>query len=249
MYKNFLLFNEKRNLLFTSAGDNTNFDKLYVGDNMDYDIYVIYYGDNEENYERYKTKVKFIEKRKGSKFQNFKYFYDKYREIIDKYEYYFILDDDIILDVDKINRMFIIAREYNLLICAPSYLPGCKTTFPITVNKPNRFLTYTNFIEVGTPLFSKDALLNLMKYLDNTLLCAGIDFLFIWANGLHKENAYAIIHDIICINPHDNEKKNKKREATNVANFDKRGILWHQFANRVGCVRNIIKKEYKSIKK
>ena len=33
----------KKNFLFTSAGDNTNFDSLWINDNMNYDIYVIYY--------------------------------------------------------------------------------------------------------------------------------------------------------------------------------------------------------------
>lgn len=248
MYKNFLLFNEKRNLLFTSAGDNTNFDKLYVGDNMDYDIYVIYYGNNEENYERYKSKVKFIEKRKGSKFQNFKYFYDKYREIIDKYEYYFILDDDIILDVDKINRMFIIAREYNLLICAPAFVPGCKITHPVTRQKKNTLLTYTNFVEVNTPLFNRIALINLMKVLDSSLIGCGIDFLYIWCNGLHKQDAYAIIHSISCVNPHDYEKKDKRRELLNVPKCNERGIIWRKYANKIGCPANLLKKEYKNIK-
>ena len=64
------------NLLFTSAGNNTEFYNKWISDNQNYDIYVIYYGDSDEKYNFYKEKVKFIEKRKGSKFQNFYYFYN-----------------------------------------------------------------------------------------------------------------------------------------------------------------------------
>ena len=61
------------NLVFTSVGDNSNFDNLWIGNNMNYHIYAIYYGNNEDIYNKYKSKIKFIRKRKGSKFQNFKY--------------------------------------------------------------------------------------------------------------------------------------------------------------------------------
>ena len=65
----------KKNMLFTSAGDNTKFYKAWNGHNMNYDIYVVYYGDSIENYNEYKKNVKYIERRKGSKFQNFFSFY------------------------------------------------------------------------------------------------------------------------------------------------------------------------------
>jgi hypothetical protein len=54
--------NNKKNIIFTSAGDNTNFHNNWVGNNKNYDIWVIYYGDNDEKYNLYKNKVKFIEK-------------------------------------------------------------------------------------------------------------------------------------------------------------------------------------------
>ena len=110
-----------RNFVFTSAGDNTTFDFLWINDNIQYDIYVIYYGDNEDTFNQYKAKVKFIEKRKASKFQNFKYFYDTYPDIINQYDRFFILDDDIIFSVEDITNMFKLSRKYNLDICGPSF--------------------------------------------------------------------------------------------------------------------------------
>ena len=43
------------NLVFTSVGDNTNFDNLWLGKNKTYDVYVIYYGDNDDIYKTYRT--------------------------------------------------------------------------------------------------------------------------------------------------------------------------------------------------
>ncbi len=223
--------------IFTSAGDNTNFDKLWIGDNMTYDIYVIYYGDNSGNYNNYKDKVKYIEKRKGSKFQNFHFFYHNYKEIIDKYERFFILDDDIIFTVNDINKMFDISEKYNLSICGPSFTHNSKIGHPISKNKKRFFLAYTNFIEVNTPLFSKAALDKFMPYLDPCLIGWGIDYLYIWANGLNEKRAYAIIHSVYCENPKD-DKKNNIRELTILKNFKSRSATWASYSKKIGCPRH-----------
>tara|TARA_B110001469_G_scaffold79146_1_gene74876 strand:- start:3100 stop:3855 length:756 start_codon:yes stop_codon:yes gene_type:complete len=228
-----------KNFLFSSVGDNTNFDELWINSNMNYDIYVIYYGDNDNIFEKYKKKVKFIEKRKGSKFQNFKYFYDKYNDIINNYERFFILDDDIIINVENINEMFNISYKYKLDICAPSFTHDSKISYNITKHVNNVLLSYTNFVEVNTPLFSKISLDKLMKLLDYSLIGWGIDYLYIIANGLHKKKSYAIIHKVTCKNPHDNTKKNKIRELSNIKNWKHREKYWKEFAQKNNIIEII----------
>ena len=191
--------------------------------------------------------MKFIEKRKGSKFQNFKYFYDNYRDIINRYERFFILDDDIIFNVSDINKMFKISKQYNLDICGPSFLPGGKISYNITRHKPNVILTYTNFIEVNVPLFSKIALDNLMNILDYNLIGWGIDHLFIICNGIHKKKSYAVIHIVTCINPKDNYKKSNKRELNLVNNVMNRKKIWEDFAKRNNYPTYIKAMEYDTI--
>jgi len=236
------------NFVFTSAGDNTTFDSLWINDTLNYDIYVIYYGDNEDTFNQYKSKVKFIEKRKGSKFQNFKYFYDTYPDIINQYDRFFILDDDIIISVEDIKNMFKLSRQYKLDICAPSFSTNGYISHAITKHKPDTFLTYTNFIEVNTPLFSKNALDNLMNILDYSLIGWGIDFLFIWCNGIDKQKSYAIIHSIQCVNPHAHDKKVKERELYRVKDCMKREQIWVDFSNKINCPSSFPPIEYTSIK-
>jgi hypothetical protein len=236
------------NFVFTSAGDNTTFDSLWINDTLNYDIYVIYYGDNEDTFNQYKSKVKFIEKRKGSKFQNFKYFYDTYPDIINQYDRFFILDDDIIISVEDIKNMFKLSRQYNLDICAPSFSTNGYISHAITKHKPDTFLTYTNFVEVNTPLFSKKALDKLMNILDSSLIGWGIDFLFIWCNGIDKQTSYAIIHCIQCVNPHAHDKKVTERELHRVQDCMKRGQIWADFSNKINCPSSFPPIEYTSIK-
>ena len=236
-----------KNFLFSSVGDNTNFDELWINNSMNYDVYIIYYGNNAKTFKKYQSKVKFIESRKGSKFQNFKYFYDKYKDIINMYDHFFILDDDIIMNVNDINEMFSISKQYKLDICAPSFGQDSKISHEITIHRPKKLLTYTNFVEVNTQLFSKIALQKLMKKLDYSLIGWGIDFLSIYCNGIDKQKSYAIVHKIVCKNPKDNEKKNKRRELENIPECNNRRKLWEIFARKHKLKPFFMLKTYTSI--
>ncbi len=239
-----------KNLVFTSAGDKTNFDNLWVGNNQNYDIMVVYYGNNDNNYQKYSKKVDYILNRKGSKFQNFHYVYENHRDIIDKYERFFILDDDIIFGVDDINKMFDVSKKYNLDICGPTFkkAPECKISHEITVTKNKNQIRYTNFVEVNVPLFNKKALDKLMKYYDPILIGWGIDFLYIWANGVDKKQNYALIDNITCINPQD-ESKDGKRELYNLKNADKRAETFMKYAKKLGIKSiNMNHKTWKIVK-
>lgn len=224
-----------KHFVFTSAGDNSSFIKWWCSAAQTYDIYVVYYGDNGYIYEEYAKHVAYIERAKGSKFQNFYNFYKKHPDIIAKYERFFILDDDIEITSRDINRMFEISQTYDLMICGPSFKGDSKIAHPITRNKNNTLLEYTNFVEVNTPLFNKIALFGLMRYFDQSLIGYGIDYLYIWANGLYKKDKYAIIHEISCRNPHDAEKKDGKRELNLILNVNNKEILWRTYASKVNC--------------
>ena len=237
-----------KNFVFTSVGNQGNFDTLWVGSNASYHIYAIYYGDDEATFEKYKSKTKFIMKRKGSKFQNFKFFYENYPDIIQQYDRFFILDDDIIMNVNDINNMFALSRKYNLEICGPSFKPDGKISELITMHKPHTILTYTNFVEVNTPLFTKQALTNLMNILDESLIGWGIDYLYIWCNGLMKKTSYAIIHSIFCTNPYSCTKLNKSRELYLIKNAHNRRNIWESYSKKINCPPSFHVEEYSDIK-
>jgi len=229
--ENFTNKNHK-NLVFSSVGDNTQFDDLWLGNNRNYDIYVIYYGNDDKIYNKYKNKVDYIERRKGSKFQNFHYLYHKKPEFINKYERFFILDDDIIFNVNSINEMFDISKKYDLWICGPTFKKDGKSkiSWKITINQPNNLLRYTNFVEVNTPLFNKYALNKFMKMYDPVLIGWGIDYLYSYALLLDNDfetykRKIALIDKITCINPLD-DIKNNSRELYNVKNANNREKIW-----------------------
>jgi hypothetical protein len=217
-------------MIFTSAGDNTYFDELWLDKKQTYDVYLIYFGDNKEVFEKYRSKVYFAEQRKGSKFQNFHYFYKKYNYVFELYDYIFILDDDICMTSQDIERMFKIAVKYDLLICQPSFTHESQISHAITKHIPDVILQYTNFVEVNTPLFKKEALIRLMDKYDGFLIGWGIDYLSIYVNGIELTNKYAVVHDVQCTNPAIENKKYKRKELNSVVNCEFREKMWNEFA-------------------
>jgi len=237
----------QRNLVFTSVGPNSKFDTLWTDANQNYDIYIIYYGDDPAQYEKYKASAKWAEKRKGSKFQNFHYFYNTYPHIIATYDRYFILDDDIIIRPSDISKMFAYSYKYKLSICGPSFSEDSIAYHPVTHHKPNTILQYTNFVEVNTPLFSREALQKFMNYYDGSIIGAGLDYLYIWANNnSNATDKFAIIHDVQCINPSTQTKGLAHRELYSLkepALQKKTGpewemyrwSLWEKYAEKIKC--------------
>jgi hypothetical protein len=224
----------KKNLIFTSAGDNTNFYNNWNGNNNNYDIMVVYYGDNNDTFNKYKNFSNYCYKNKGSKFQNFSYVWKKYKNILDSYERFFILDDDIIFDNYKdINLMFNISEKYNLYICAPTFKTdgSSKISHNITKSLNKNVFRYVNFIEVNTPLFNKYAITKYMEYYDDSLIGWGIDYHYIWALGKDLNDKYALVDKITVINPHDNIKNNK-RELSLINDWDKRVIPWDKIKKK-----------------
>lgn len=240
------------NLVFTSAGDQSNFISHWLNDrnNRNFDIWVVYYGNSTND--KYKKDVDYWERRKGSKFQNFYYLWKKFNQQIKSYQKIFILDDDIIFLTKDINKCFQMSYQYDLWLLQPSFLPTSKLSFDINKKRSNSILRYTNFVEINTPLFDISILKDIMEKYDPILVGWGIDLLISWVltnRSDYQFNKIAILDNVSCINPHDKAKGNI-REISKLQSSQKRINIYHQFAskNHVNFTINDIK-TYKHIYK
>ena len=153
---------KKKYLLFSSVSKRSN-EKQAVeywndGDRK-YDIVLAYYKDDVPD-----NCNDFCFKREGFKLPNFYYFASNYD--ISSYDAIFIVDDDIIMTSQDINKMFDIFIENKLLVAAPSMDDNSDIHYSFQKRNKLKDITYTNFIEVGTLLLDKSCipkLLNLFK--------------------------------------------------------------------------------------
>ena len=168
--------NMKDNLLITSIGDNTVFHKSWYCDIKfrNYDIIFLYYG--SEPYSILNEYCDIFIKSKGSKINNI--MSNMSRINFDNYKYIFMIDDDINICHNNINKLFHICNKMNVNIASPSHSSYGKISHDIMKCKNNSYIRSTNFVEITCPIFCKEAFLNLFKYLKNkdTLYEYGIDY-------------------------------------------------------------------------
>jgi hypothetical protein len=212
--------------LFVSAGDNTEFYKMWTGKEKMYDMWVCYYGSRTD--EPYRPYADIYVERKGSKFQNF-YYYWTTDERLRGYKYYFIVDDDIIIYVPAINNLFrIMSQLPNIKILQPAFSKKGKISHPLTAVQPRVFMRYVNFVENTAMMMPVSAVTRCMEVYDSSLAGFGIDWLFIWHLGKDAKDSYAIVDGIPCINPHRSE-----REIDKLQKHSERVKMWIALKNRL----------------
>jgi hypothetical protein len=214
---------KRKYLVFTSAGDRTEYYTMWNDPSREYDIYVCYYGSRiDRPYESY---ADYYVESKGSKFQNFYKLWQSDPKLLD-YERYFILDDDVVIHTAEINRLFNIHETLDLWLLQPAFKFGeGKLSHPITEQqtKTSKGLRFVNFIEVTAMMFDKGSLEKCMTIYDPILVGFGIDWLFLWHLGYVYRNKYAIIDDIPCINP---VEEDARREINILQPLKERQKCW-----------------------
>jgi len=227
------------NIVFTSVGGNTNWDELWLGENRNYDVWVVYYGDDDEYFNKIKDKVEFAEKRKGDKWQNLYYVWNKYTKELSNYKRIFSLDDDIIFKTEDINEMFEIHEQCDLWICQPSFdvKAGSRLGWPFNAHDPNFFLRYSNFVENNSPLMLRKCLEKFFEiYNPDELDPHGTDWIYMYANGVREEEnkkRFAVIDKIKCVNPKSKIIDGKEvRECLNLNSLKTQIDRWRAFGKK-----------------
>jgi hypothetical protein len=239
---------KRRNVLFTSVGDNSVFPTMWCDENRTYDIYACYYGNSsEKKYEQY-SDVYF--ERHGGKFQNFFYCWNNMPSI-QEYDYYFVLDDDIVISTDDINKLFQIMDKTNVWILQPSFNAVSKISHPITKQNTDCIMRYVNYVEVGVMMFNKWSISKCMEIYDDSLVGFGIDQMFNWwlLKDVSEEDSKTkmlIVDEISCINP---KVSPNKREINKLQSYNKRVKAFNEVAKRLNFSAKQSMIVYKSILK
>lgn len=220
-------------LVFTSAGDASCL-RLWRESGELFDLCVVYYGDNADCY---RDAADYYLERKGSKFSNLHFVWSEFEGFIEKYDAILVLDDDIIMSGVDIDSLFQIRDEYDLSIAHPSFSSAGKISHSITKVDPFCKLRYTDFVEVGCPLFRREVLENFLRVYDPVLVGWGIDWWFLHTikNDIHGK--VAIVDDVCCINPKDWMKKGE-REIDKLSGTGERKRQWESIKEKHGIVEH-----------
>eukprot|EP00798_Chlamydomonas_sp_ICE-L_P019602 gene19602-26285_t len=109
-----------RFLVFTSAGDQSQWYKHWMCSERRYDVTVMYYGDGSKR-SRHEKHADNFKQMKGGKLQNLYAWYHSNPEVMDGYDFVAVWDDDIQIECLEINKLFATAENLNLWICQPCF--------------------------------------------------------------------------------------------------------------------------------
>lgn len=141
----------RSNLLYVRAGTASLHPTWVCQDpNRNWDCYVSYYAPAASTPvgERHSTGGR-------NKFEGFLAMLQNDPSILEQYDWFFLVDDDIAFKPRDISRFFEYCRKLQTDLAQPSLKWSCFWTFPHTVHNPITVARRTNFVEVMMPCFSR----------------------------------------------------------------------------------------------
>lgn len=175
----------KKNAVFVPVGKDSLHRQLLKGD-ADFDLHLLIY---DGSYSKFCNDSDFVACDAGYKMDMTYRYLHRHPELFEKYEYFFLLDDDIVISTEDVNRLFSMMREYQLKIAQPSLVMSYYT-YKHTAFHPFYILRYTNFVEMMMPCFSRDALKAVLPTFEQKIRWCGIEMHWpVLVGSNHKDMA------------------------------------------------------------
>jgi hypothetical protein len=130
---------------------NSIVPKAWITRPRTWDLLIDYYGTNSELWAESEALI--WRRSGGSKYPALQQFLQANIDLVRKYDYIFLPDDDIHCSAYDVERMFEIAARYSLDLSQPSLAPTSFISRSITLNRTGSILRYTNWIEGMVPCF------------------------------------------------------------------------------------------------
>lgn len=175
----------KKNAVFVPVGKDSLHRQLLKGD-AGFDLHLLIY---DGSYNKFCNDSDFVACDAGYKMDMIYRYLHRHPELFEKYEYFFLLDDDILISTEDVNRLFSMMREYQLKIAQPSLVMSYYT-YKHTAFHPFYILRYTNFVEMMMPCFSRDALKAVLPTFEKEIRWCGIEMHWpVLVGSNHKDMA------------------------------------------------------------
>ncbi len=186
---------KKKNLIIICAGDNSLHHEncWYTRTYRNFDLCVVYYGNDPTVENRYQCESTYFVKRQGPKWQLIRHALKLPNTSLPwrEYEYIWLPDDDLSISVESINDFFSIAKEYKLNLCQPS-LVDLNVEHKLLIQRPNNILRFTNFVEIMAPCLHITALKHVWGTLDEDRIKSGWCLDLVWPHLLNYKRVAVV---------------------------------------------------------
>lgn len=180
----------RRNLVIVRAGDNSVHPGWLNDPHRSFDLFVSDFGSQPD---RHADTADYYEHRKGMKWPVLGELLQARPELVERYDYVWLPDDDLITDTATIDRLFAFARAHQLALAQPALTRNSYYTWPLLLQDARYQLRFTRFIEVMAPVFDRAALRTCLPTFTENASGWGLDSLWPRLLADRGEQALAII--------------------------------------------------------
>jgi len=129
----------------------------------------------------------------GGKLQGIMAFMEEYPSIIDEYDYFMLLDDDLILSFDSLRRIVALLGRFPFPLASPALSYDSFFSWPLMLANDRFLFRCTDFVEVMMPIMSREFMLAAMPAFNDNFSGWGHEWL--WRKMLNERRTFAAIFD------------------------------------------------------
>jgi hypothetical protein len=141
---------------------------------QNFDYALSHFGDNEPPAKG----AVFVHHQKGAKWPGLEQTLLAHWDTIQKYQYVWLPDDDLLCVPEDVSRMFAICDDLKLELAQPALTRDSYHTHIITLQHPSFQLRFTNFVEIMAPIMSIEMLKRVFHTLAGNISGYGLDTLW-----------------------------------------------------------------------
>lgn len=177
----------RKHLIFSAVGDHSLHRLWMPKAERSYDVWLIYYGNDDARAEQYRGECDRFWRKQGQKLHLLEGMREAGEFSYDGYEYVWFPDDDIAMTPADIERLFEVMAEERLDLAQPGLLGYAN--HPITRVQRPFSVRWTNFVEVMAPAFSARGLALCAPSFKENVSSYGVDHLWWYLLGCPKRGA------------------------------------------------------------
>ncbi len=184
----------RRRLVVVRAGDQSLHPRWLSGrEQPTFDLMVSYYGDDPSMFAD--ATVRHVAK--GGKWDGLHAFFTAYPETLQRYDWFWLPDDDIDATPETINRLFDMMEHHGLDLAQPSLTWDSHVSHLLTLQNRACRLRWTNFVEVMVPAFSRALLRRVLPVFAQCRYGWGMEFL--WPRWIEEPRFKTAMIDAVAV--------------------------------------------------
>ena len=229
---------QRRWCLFTSAGDRNVIRRWVSGDApRRWDLVVAYYDEDDDKFAEICKLSSYAFRTKGSKFQNIKKLVTEHPRFFDRYSYVWVCDNDILMSSSQIDEAFDITERLGFWVAQPALSAESRNGhWIIFFSGPSWDYRIVNYVELSTPIFHRDKLIEFLAVYDDSLVGAGIEYWYADFFKADEFGRFAVIDKVQVVNPRYTVKGGSEIDTLQAP--DLRMADWHNIRDKYGLTEH-----------